>query len=216
MLAFHNRQPRFANWLLEFRFGEASEESVLERVEVEPESPAIAPVLEPVCEGREEENPCWRELPEPEGCYVWNERSFWGSAWSAEVAVTWTGAGENGLATGSGILTWDSGEKWERRLKEEGRGSLRDGKKHGHWLERIDPHAGLHPETVEGPYVDGKRHGHWVESRTSDDSTRTEQGPYVNGKMHGRWVGRNESTSGRDYGWETIWQYGEVVREDRL
>jgi len=102
--------------------------------------------------------------------------------------VTWTGACENGVGTGPGILTWDTEERGEYRWKLEARGSLRDGKQHGHWVERNDPNSILYPRTDKGPYVDGKRHGRWVERF---DHGAMDEGPYVDGLMHGRWLHRS-------------------------
>ena len=164
-----------------------------------PDRPEPPRVLAPICDGLEGERNCWRPLPQPPGCHVWNP------GYHPDFAVTWTGACEDGVATGPGILTWDTGRNWEDRWKHEARGSLHDGKKHGHWVERNDPYAGLYPNTEQGPYVDGKRHGRWVER---SDSGRTDEGSYVDGLQHGRWV--EVSSSGATN--TTFWSRGKLRR----
>lgn len=215
VLAFHDRQPRFANWQLDYRFGEPSRRPEPELVQVEPKPPPGPPEPAPICKGREGESDCWREIPELEGCYVWNGGSNPRGAFHPDYKVTWSGGCENGLASGSGILTW----MWEGSDKNqshtiEGRGSLRDGKQHGHWVEH-EKSSELLGTTAKGPYVDGKRHGYWVERFGNDEFTRTYEGPYANGEKHGRWVGRVDRADGRDYGWTTIWEHGRVLQESR-
>ena len=182
VLAIDGQQPRFANWQVDFRFGEATAtaEAPLPLVASPPE-PEPPRALAPLCEEREGERDCWKPLPEPPGCHFWNP------GFHPDFAVTWTGGCEDGVATGPGILAWDTGEHSEDRFKVEARGSLRGGKQHGDWVERWDPRGILFPSTEEGPYVDGNRHGHWVERI---DNGNVHEGPYVDGLMHGRWVFR--------------------------
>ena len=197
VLAIDGEQPRFANWQVDFRFGETAAKplsSVAPTPELDPPR-----ALAPICRGREGERDCWKPLPEPPGCHIWNHE------FHPDFAVSWTGACEDGVATGPGILTWDTGKNWENRWKLEARGSLRDGKQHGHWVERNDPYGGLIPGTDEGPYVDGKRHGHWVER---SDGGRRDEGRYANGLQHGRWV--TYSSSGR-HSYTTLWHHGKQL-----
>ena len=199
MLAIDGRQPGFRNWQLDFRFGETTE-TAAEPLSLVPPPPEPEPqrALAPICEDREGESDCWKPLPEPPGCHVWNHE------FHPDFAVTWTGACEDGVATGPGILTWDTGDNWEDRWKLEARGALRDGKQHGHWVERNDPYGGLFSQTDEGPYVDGKRHGHWVER---SDGGRRDEGSYANGLQHGRWVTYFRG----EYSHSTRWHHGKQL-----
>ena len=60
-----------------------------------------------------------------------------------------------------------------------------DGKRHGHWVERVD-----NGNVSEGPYVDGLKHGRWVSRQFDGDR-------YVNVWVHGRIQGRSSSGTGR-------------------
>ena len=200
VLGIDGREPRFGRRQLIYRFGEAAAiaDEPLPSIARPPE-PEPRQALAPICEGREGESECWEPLPEPPRCHVWNP------GFHPDFTVTWTGACEDGVATGPGSLTWDTGDRWEYRWKLEARGSLRDGKQHGRWVERNDPYGGLIPGTDEGPYVDGERHGHWVER---SDGGRRDEGSYASGLQHGRWV--TYSSSGR-HSYTTLWHHGEQL-----
>ena len=199
VLAIDGQLPRFANWQVDFRFGETTATAAESLPSVAPPpGPEPPRALAPICQGREGERDCWKPLPEPPGCNIWNPE------FHPDFAVTWTGACEDGVATGPGILTWDTGGNGEDRWKLEARGSLRDGKQHGHWVERSDPHGILFPQTDEGPYVDGKRHGHWVER---SDGGRRDEGSYANGLQHGQWVTYFRG----EYRHSTLWHHGKPL-----
>ena len=181
VLAIDGRQPRFGRRQVTYRFGTASGPASELQLSVAPSPEPDRPALpEPVCEGPGEERPCWEETPAHPGCYVWNE-SFPG------YAMTWTGGCEDGLASGSGVLRWT----WKDTDTIEEQGQLREGKKHGHWVERRDAEGLAYPTTEKGPYVNGKRHGRWVESFGGDGFWRAFEGPYVDGMKHGRWTDTN-------------------------
>ena len=132
MLAFHDAEPHFANWQVNYRFGSRSGTAPEpQRSVAPPREPEPPRAPGPICEGREGESDCWKELPEPPGCHVWNK------GFHPDYAVTWIGGCEDGLASGSGVLTWNLPE--ESRI--EGRLLLRDGKQHGEWVERWAPEA---------------------------------------------------------------------------
>ena len=134
---------------------------------------------EPSCEGQEAETACWMEPENHPGCYSWFPGPVPG--WT----VTWSGGCAGGLASGTGTL------KYVRDGKEgKFSGLLRDGKRHGDWVER-QPHGTVR----EGPYVDGKKHGRWV-LRLANGTV--EEGPVVEGKRHGRWVIRETDGTVRD------------------
>ena len=159
----------------------------------------------PICDGGEENLECWKELPEPEGCYIWNGGSHVQGGFHPTFEVDWTGGCEGGLASGSGVLTWESRWDGNDQLKIKGQGLLRNGKMEGHWVERHDPRGPLYPTTEEGPHVDGKRHGHWVERV---DNGNVSEGLYVEGKRHGREVRRFRDGT-MNVG---IWNHGKWVR----
>ena len=58
---------------------------------------------DPVCEERPRGVPCWMEVANRPGCYVWNPNP------QPEETVTWTGGCSGGFAEGSGSLAWAFG-----------------------------------------------------------------------------------------------------------
>ena len=144
---------------------------------------------QPICEdaGTWDDPPCWLELTSHLDCYVWGHPMI-------RPPKTWTGGCSGRLAEGSGLLAWvlAKGETYR------GEGVLRNGKRHGRWVERTVVGHRLYID--EGPYVDGKRHGRWVERITPDGTVS--EGPYVDGLMHGPWIVRR--------GWKgkpSTWHY---------
>ncbi len=193
VLAFHERQPRFANWQLDFAFGEATTElgtrqqSSTPRPPPEPEPP---PEPKRLCDFGSDEwdkvTNCWYELASPPDCLVWKGLDEWIED------PKWTGECVDSLAAGTGSLI-----VLRDRSKEELTGAFRNGKKHGRWVERVHIDGRLH-STEEGPYVDGYRQGHWVRRSERVPGAvhgYVQQGPYVDGERHGQWTTR--STSGR-------------------
>ena len=131
------------------------------------------------CEEQGDGVACWRPLASHNGCY------FWAGLYERDTRPTWTGECSDGLAQGLGTLEWmaeplstsERPARWRRH-----RGSLRDGKKHGHWVdESFDGHVAWD----EGPYVEGKRHGEWS---LNYGGMLILEGPYENDQRHGHWV----------------------------
>lgn len=129
---------------------------------------------EPLCDGQPKGTPCWMDLSDHPGCYVWNPDPKPGET------AAWSGECSGGLAQGQGTLKWinDRG-----RRTTETTGSLQDGKTHGRWVEKFA--SGI---VQEGPYVQGKRHGKWV-LRGPDGGVQ--KGPFVEGRQEGHWVLRS-------------------------
>ena len=125
---------------------------------------------------------CWRALANHNGCY------FWAESFDTRTPFSWTGECSGGLAQGPGLLHWTaepappSGGP-ARSMNQ--RGVLRDGKKHGDWVE--GSFDGVHGALSEGPYVQGKKHGQW---RHNFGGRIIHEGPYENDQRHGRWVER--------------------------
>ena len=144
-------------------------------------TPAPAIALEPKCTGTKGGPPCWLEVADKPGCYVWIFRP------RTDHTVRWSGSCVGGKVSGRGeeVLTYTfinpRNQKRERRNKGEGR--YLDGKRHGDWVFSSLEHGNNYRS--EGPYVNGKRHGHWVIDGTLGFR---QKGPYVDGKRHGKWV----------------------------
>ena len=131
-----------------------------------------------------ENGPCWREVDNQPGCFIWGDFE--------SVTVDWSGTCNDGVAVGAGIL--EAG----LHIQE---GAYVEGKKHGHWAERYQSRI------EEGPYVGGVKHGHWVEKHTDghlvalDDELSSymlgnvdqAEGSYARGKRHGQWIFRGTS-----------------------
>ena len=128
-------------------------------------------------------------LADRPGCSVWNPGLQPGAI------VTWTAACVDGLAQGTGTLTWTVSEGVQTET-----GRLQDGRRStGHWVIRL-----ADGDVHEGPYVDGERHGHWV---VRSASGTVGEGPYVDGEKHGDWVLRGPD------GDPEVWRFenGELV-----
>ena len=121
------------------------------------------------CAGQPAGTACWMEIAQQPGCYVWD------LGYAVGATVTWTGPCSDGLAQGTGSLTW----VWDGNENVE-TGQLQDGKYDGHWVVRR-PNGTVE----EGPAVDGEQHGHWVVRRPNG---QVEEGPYVDGERHGDWT----------------------------
>ena len=129
------------------------------------------------------EGACWERLANHDGC------CFWVPASDRDTTLSWTGQCSGGLAQGPGMLQWWEDPSRVAAPSLHDRGSFRDGKKHGHWVE--DYFDGMHAARSEGPYTHGKKHGQW-----SHDfgGMLILEGPYENDQKHGRWVERERST----------------------
>ena len=158
VLAFDGQPPRFGRRQVTYRFGaatppapEVSEASPVpspaSAAEVQPAQRPVVP--QPTCPGMEPLEPCWRELDNEPGCYLWDVAV-------PNQHVVWDGDCGGGLVSGPGTLreTWrwaGGGTGWYEET-----GVMRDGKRHGRWEGRGDQGSG------EGEYVDGQQEGRWV------------------------------------------------------
>ena len=134
----------------------------------------------PRCTGSLVGVPCWMELTGKAECHVWDDEGH-------HETVTWSGSCAGGLAAGRG---WLVHTHYGDKSNHEEAGTLIDGKKNGHWIERYA--KGF---VFEGPYRDGVKHGPWV-LRSPDGSVGAE-GRFVTGKRHGRWIERGPLMLGR-------------------
>ena len=125
------------------------------------------------CAGQPAGTACWKEISGQSGCYVWDPGLVLGQT------VTWPRECSNGLAQGTGSLTWVFQDGDE--IVETGR--LQDGERHGHWIVRY-----ANRTVEEGPYVNGEPNGHWI-VRYANGTVG--EGPFVDGERHGDWVVRN-------------------------
>ena len=187
ILAFHEDQPRFERWSVDFTFGVSSDAA---RIPSAPGPPTATPTggvpapraeerrgpsgtrAERTCAGQAEGAACWKELASHPGCRVWTKHYY------VDRTVTWTGMCSGGRARGTGTLKW----VLEGMVQEQS-GLLQSGKKHGLWVSRLGDAM-----VAEGPYVDDVRHGQWI-IRLLVDGTVSE-GPYVDDLEHGQWVHR--------------------------
>ena len=143
------------------------------------------------CAGQPAGEPCWTEVSQRPGCYVWSSYP------QPTATATWTGDCAGGLAQGTGTLTW----AWDAH-QQFATGRLVDGKTNGHWVIRREDGT-----VSEGPFVDGKESGHWV-WRYPDGDVQEAEGPYVNGKMNGNWVIRRPNGTVEEW----LFRDGERVR----
>ena len=155
--------------------------ALLLKIEEELKELEISP--EKTCAGKPVDSSCWMALTNHPECYVWNPNL------KKDETVTWSGEYSGAFAQGEGTLIHNynyTNANW--RPKIEATGHLRNGKRHGQWVERFsDIHSSFRSEE-EGPYVNGKRHGEWVYRDSS--GVVFEEGPYVDGKRHGEWIYR--------------------------
>ena len=101
---------------------------------------------EPLCGGRAEGAQCWIELANQHGCYLWDEYYDPGVD-----TPSWTGGCSDGLANGTGTVTW----RFDRRSVRL-TGPVRNGKHHG-----CTAVSSSDDWDQKGRYVDGKRQGRW-------------------------------------------------------
>ena len=170
----------------------------------------------PLCSGSGEEEGCWLEVADRDGCWLWK---LWKRP---EEMVTWSGSCPGGRASGAGTETstfrnWEGG--WTTRT---GEGAYLDDTRHGPWTFRWDE-----GHVLEGSYVDGEREGRWIGRMADGGATEItykngkrhghyvhrysngslEEGSYVDGKAHGHWVFRSPDGHCQT----TEWSDGEIV-----
>ena len=218
ILVFHEDEPRFANWSVDYNFAEGAHATP--SAQPPPTQTAELPPVPGLptgiragdtCVGKAEGSSCWKELENQAGCYVWDDHLI------TDQTVTWAAGCTGGLAQGNGTLTWlnSDGEAITstghiRDGQRQGRwvikyadgtvheGPVVDGKRYGQWILQV------WGAVFEGPYVDGKQHGQWVFRWANDE---LEEGPMVDGEKHGRWVWRD--ANGKKLG-ESIWENGKL------
>ena len=138
-------------------------------------------------DGVNESEDRWVELANHQNCYV-------GDIYvSPGEIVTWSADCTNGLARGYGSLIWLKNTTIGEKTREQN-GLLREGKKHGRWIERLGQGSGLRID--EGFYEMGKKHGRWIERLGQGSGLRIDEGFYEMGKKHGRWIERLGQGSG--------------------
>ena len=140
------------------------------------------------CDGQPADTACWMALADWPACYVWNPSLQPGAT------VTWTAACADGVAQGTGTLTWTVADGTQTST-----GRLDEGKPTGHWIARFA--TGL---VMEGPYIDGQQTGQWI-FRYPDG--RVGEGSLVGGELHGEWIMRRPDGSVGIQRWDN----GELV-----
>ena len=179
VLAIDGEQPRFRNWQLDFRLGEAAAPPQVEAAAPPAPKP---PLPEPRCHGMVEDAACWKELASDPACFVWDWHYY------PNQTVTWTGTCSDGLASGDGTLTWvREGEHVSETV------TVRRGRYNGRYISlRNDGFS------AQGTHVDGQRQGRWS---LRFPSGQIEEGAYVDDKRHGTWVirPRDQPVWGAEY-----------------
>ena len=190
ILAFHEDEPRFADWSVDFNFAETSQRDAsrasspaqANRSASQPEGapaatqPRQAPGLPAgiasgtTCGTKSKVAKCWMELANQPGCFAWLEYG------RIRETMTWTGRCSEGLAQGAGTMT----QTFDEGTTITGSGRVQGGKRHGDWLLR-----GSDGAEAGGPYLNGERHGAWVER--SPDGSVSESYP-VHGDDSGEWL----------------------------
>ena len=227
VLAFHDEEPALGRWDIDYDFeaGAASEPAGSNTPGGQAtDAPSAGSRSLPngiraaqTCSSREGEPSCWMETVNQPGCYVWNPYP------EREETVTWTGDCSNGLASGVGTLEWryrdadgqaassgstgplQNGKRADGHVTIRAadgdvyEGTLLEGKRNGHWIQRFKDGEAEVLSVEEGPYVSDKRNGYWV--LRSADGTVSE-GAFVDGKRHGRWVERQ--AGGDTWEWEYV------------
>ena len=167
---------------------ESYKEALALLIKIEEELKELEVSPEKTCAGKSVGSSCWMALTNRPECYVWNPNL------KEDETVTWSGEYSGAFAQGKGTLLHNytyPDIRW-RHIKEA-TGHLRNGKRHGQWIESGSTSRdslGAVNHTKEGPYVNGKRHGNWVERYSERYITAEEKGPYVNGRRHGQWIAR--------------------------
>lgn len=173
LFVFHRHDPRFEAANVDFSFVD----------DAGPPPPAPRDRRE-VCLRGPSAYPCWMELANQPGCYMWVQRH-------TNPTVTWSGACANGYAQGRGEARYTHRpEAQPYRPNRTAQGLLIDGKRYGHWVTRLE--SGL---SMEGRYVDGREHGDWIRPRSRGGES---EGLMLQGKERGDWLAWEElGTIGR-------------------
>ena len=99
-----------------------------------------------LCEERPRGVPCWMEVANRPGCYVWNPNP------QPEETVTWTGGCSGGFAEGAGSLRWAFGGT--EQVATGGR--LQGGRMDGTWSVTEQGPDGRDPRRFEATFADGR------------------------------------------------------------
>ena len=189
-----------------------------------------------VCKGKNNIEPCWRELDNKPSCYVWHRES------QESESISWIGVCRDGLAQGYGAVSWGSisEEKTET-------GRMLGGRFHGVVSGVIsgDPLSIYRKNAWKIPYINGNRHGVYEEfyedgplfstvsyvsgdrrglfKRFHEDGSLAVRVPYSNGKRHGFYESFGEDGSldsrgsyvnGKRHGLhEQFWPNGSLLKK---
>ena len=125
----------------------------------------------PTCANQPAGTACWMALADRPGCSVWNPGLQPGAT------VIWSAACADGVAHGTGTLTWTVSDGIQTET-----GRLEDGRQTGRWILRFS-----NGNVGQGPFVNGQQTGDWV-YRFPDG--QVDEGPMIDGAEHGEWVVR--------------------------
>ena len=118
-------------------------------------------------------SPCWKELEQPQGCYVWSSGAD-SSSFLSIARVTWTGECSNDIAEGKGVLTLEypapAFSETARRIVESGQ-------------VRVRGRERLRPAPVWSTSVRSE-----LESWPAKTIKRAHKGTLENGRKTGEWV----------------------------
>ena len=190
--SFQTALDAVSKYLSVGREGEFYKEALALLIKVEEALEGLKVTPENTCGEKSVGSSCWMALTNQPECYVWNSHLMNHETRTydplKDETVTWSGECSGGFAQGKGTLIWNYNFYYHRKSwlpgKEESKGFLQNGKRHGHW-------AGSHPYgNWEGFYMNGRRHGHWFFHYGEPYSPHEEEGPYVDGKRHGQWIER--------------------------
>ena len=122
---------------------------------------------DPVCDEGPRGVPCWMEVANRPGCYVWNPNP------QREETVTWTGGCSGGFAEGSGSLRWAFGGT--EQVATGGR--LRDGRMDGTWSVTEQGPDGRDPRRFEATFADGRPQAEEPASEPDGQSAESQEPP---------------------------------------
>ena len=120
---------------------------------------------DPVCGEQPRGAPCWMEVANRPGCYVWNPNP------QPEETVTWTGECNGGVAEGSGSLTWTFGGT----VQVATGGRLRAGRMDGTWTVTEQGPDGREPRRFEATFADGAPAGQSAQAQEPQRPQRPQE-----------------------------------------
>ena len=202
LIAFHEDEPRFARWSMDYNFAEGiapdadgQDTPAQAAAPTEQPSPTQAGTPSPAqpsglpsdistadtCTGNPEASACWLELDNPPRCYLWDSVRYQFrdadrySFWEIDRYENVTVVWSGMCAGGLAEGTGEITWLWDNDTKtsQTETGQLQRGKKHGEWDERS-----------HGIFVTKFENG----TEYRDPWSQIKKGPYVHGKRHGQWV----------------------------